>query len=173
VSAPGTRRSTVVLAVGNPLMGDDGLGLAALGRLRERFVLDPFVELVDGGTDGVRLLPVVEDAGRLLVLDAVRTGAEPGTLVTLRAEDLPEALPLAVSPHQIDLREIFALAALRETLPRELVVLGLEPERVEFGEGLGPRVSRGIDALVEHVAKRLVAWGHVVRERRGAPERIA
>jgi hydrogenase maturation protease len=158
-------------------MGDDGVGLAALERLREGFAFDPPVELVDGGTDGVRLLPVVEDAGRLLVLDAVRTGAEPGTLVTLVAEDLPDALPLVVSPHQIDLRQIFALAALRGTLPRELLVLGLEPERVEFGAGLGDRVARGIDGLVEHAAARLAAWGHVRCERPSdlgrAPAQIA
>jgi hydrogenase maturation protease len=173
MTSAGAGPPTVVLGVGNPLMGDDGLGLAALERLRAEFVFDPPVEFVDGGTDGVRLLPVVEDAGRLLVLDAVRTGAEPGALVTLHAEDLPHALPLAVSPHQIDLRQVFALAVLRGTLPRELVVLGLEPEQVEFGAGLGDLVARRIDGLVEHAAARLAAWGHGRCERREAVRRDA
>ena len=69
---------TVVIGLGNPLMGDDGLGLAALARLSEDWTVPPEVELVDGGTWGMNLLPLIEDAGRLILIDAINVGAAPG-----------------------------------------------------------------------------------------------
>lgn len=157
-------RATVVLGVGNPLMGDDGVGLEVLERLRRRFVFDPPVELVDGGTGGVGLLPVVEDASHLLIVDAIQTGRPPGSLVVLRGPGLPRALPPKLSPHQVDLRDVLALAALRDALPRELLLVGLEPERVEFGAGLGACVSGELEALVDRVVECLSAWGHAPRQ---------
>ncbi|HSH74235.1 MAG TPA: hydrogenase maturation protease, partial [Longimicrobiales bacterium] len=78
---------TVVLGVGSPLMGDDGLGVAAVEMLRERWSGDQAVVFLDGGTWGMRVLPYIEGARRLLVLDAIRKGEEPGTLVRLEKDD--------------------------------------------------------------------------------------
>ena len=61
---------TLVIGLGNPLMGDDGAGVAALERLRDEWELPPEVELVDGGTWGMNLLPLVESAPRLILVDA-------------------------------------------------------------------------------------------------------
>ena len=74
---------TVVLGLGNPLMGDDGLGLAVLGRLRDEWDLPGTVELVDGGTWGMNLLPLIEDAPELVLIDAIRAGAPAGTVLEL------------------------------------------------------------------------------------------
>ena len=74
----------------------------------------------------------------------------------------PRGLGIKLSPHQIDLQEVLALAELRGTLPREAVAIGLEPERVELGVGVSPAVERGLDALLERVAARLLAWGHTL-----------
>jgi len=71
---------TVVIGLGNPLMGDDGLGLAALEALREGWDFEPHLELVDGGTWGMNLLPFIESADRVLVLDAIKVR---GTLPAL------------------------------------------------------------------------------------------
>jgi hydrogenase maturation protease len=74
---------TVVLGLGNMLMADDGVGLAALARLRDEWCLPPHVELVDGGTWGMNLLHVVEGADRLLIFDAISQGGTPGSLIRL------------------------------------------------------------------------------------------
>ncbi|MGZ3467555.1 MAG: hydrogenase maturation protease, partial [Gemmatimonadaceae bacterium] len=74
--------TTAVIGLGNPLMGDDGFGLEVLARLRDEWILDG-VELADGGTWGMSLLPIIEDAERLLLLDAIAAGAEPGDVVVL------------------------------------------------------------------------------------------
>jgi hydrogenase maturation protease len=148
----------VILGVGNPLLGDDGTGLALLTRVGREAQLPPEAALVDGGTWGMNLLPVIEDATHLIVLDAIRTGAPPGTPVRLAREDLPRYLAHKLSPHQIDLKEVFALAEWRGTLPEYLVAIGVEPERVDWGTALSPVVEAGLAAAVESVWHELRRW---------------
>ena len=70
-----------MIGLGNPIMGDDGLGLAVLEHLQAAYVFPPDVELVDGGTWGMNLLPIIEDAGELILIDAIDAGAPAGTFV--------------------------------------------------------------------------------------------
>lgn len=158
-------RGTVVLGLGNPLMADDGLGLLALERLRAEWEVPPAVTLADGGTWGMMLLPMIEDAGELLLLDAIRTGSAPGTVTELAREQLPRYFAHKLSPHQIDLSEVLALAELRGTLPERLAAIGVEPERVEMSTLLSPVVEQRVDDVVRLAVARLAAWGHVCRRR--------
>ena len=152
-----TDRGTVVIGLGNPLMGDDGLGLAALAALRERGVEDD-VELVDGGTWGLALLPEIESAARVLLLDAIDTGSAAGTLHILRRADLPRYLKTRVSPHEVDLHDVLALAELRGTLPAETVAIGLQPGRVDVGCELSDPVRDRLDELVTAALRQLAEW---------------
>ena len=132
---------TLVLGLGNPLMGDDGLGLTALERLATRWVVPPEVQLLDGGTGGLQLLPPIEDADRLIFLDVIEAGEEPGRLVLLERDELPRFFAHKISPHEIALRDVLALAELRGRLPAHLVAIGLQPARVTMGPGLSPEVE--------------------------------
>ena len=154
---------TLVLGLGNPIMGDDGTGLAALARLRERYAFDDEVHFEDGGTWGLTLLPLMEDAARILLLDAINTNAPPGSLVRLEGAAIPRALVTKVSPHQMDMREVLALMELRGTVPRDLVALGVQPLAVELSTELSPPVRRRLDALVALAVAQLRAWGHACR----------
>ena len=151
---------TVVIGLGNPLMGDDGLGLAALERLRSRYAVPPEVELVDGGTWGMNLLPVIEEAGRVILIDAIDAGAAPGTPIRLERERLPRYLATKISPHQVDLRDVLGLAELRGTLPDDTIALGLQPERVALGDQLSEALTRRVDELVRLVVQELADRGH-------------
>jgi len=148
----------VVIGLGNPLMGDDGLGLAVLDELRSGYALPEDVELVDGGTWGLNLLPVIEDAQELILIDAIDAGQPPGSLVRLEHHQLPRYLATKISPHQVDLRDVLGLAELRGTLPADTVALGLQPESVELRNSLSDmlrcRVSELAGAVVEELARR-------------------
>lgn len=148
-----------VLGLGNPLMGDDGLGVAVLERLRDAWIVPPSVTLLDGGTWGMHLLPDIEGADRLLLIDAIARGMPPGTEVVLDRAEIPRWLGHKISPHQIDLREVLALAELRGTFPEEAVAIGLQPERIESYVPLSPRVEAKLDAVVRLVVDQLGAWG--------------
>jgi hydrogenase maturation protease len=155
--------SALVIGLGNPLMGDDGLGLAALERLATDWVVPSGVQLIDGGTWGLNLLPLIEAADQVLFLDAVDAGMPPGATVELTGNELPAGLGHKLSSHQIDLREVLALAQLRGSLPRTMACLGLQPASVELRTGLSPAVRDRLDELVTATAARLVTWGHQLR----------
>jgi hydrogenase maturation protease len=154
-----------VIGLGSPLMGDDGLGIVALERLRREWELPPGVELVDGGTWGMTLLPVIEDAERLLFIDAINTGAAAGSEITLTRDEIPRYLSMKVSPHQVDLRDVLALAEFRGTLPQRTIAVGLQPERVEMFVGLSPSLERRLDSLMATIVRQLEAWGCPCRSR--------
>lgn len=160
--APG---ATVVVGLGNPLMGDDGIGIAALERLRECCRFEPEVLMADGGTWGMNLLPLIEDADRILFLDAIDAGVEPGAPLTLERERLPRYVATKLSPHQIDLKEVLALAELRGTLPRYAVAVGLQPSVVEMSTELSEPVRARLDEMVDLAVGRLEEWGHRCRRR--------
>jgi hydrogenase maturation protease len=151
---------TVVLGVGSPLMGDDGLGVEVVEMLRERWTHDPDLVFLDGGTWGMRVLPYIEDAKRLLLIDVIRDARDPGTVIRLEKEELPRHLRQKLSPHQIDLGEVLALAELRGTFPPQAVALGIEPDRVELHDGLSPKVRASVPDLIDAVRRQLAAWGH-------------
>jgi hydrogenase maturation protease len=159
---------TLVVALGNPIMGDDGFGLAVLAELREHWRVPPEVELVDGGTWGIRLLPLLEEAEQVLFLDAIDRAAEPGTPFVLRGEELPRALCLKLSPHQIDLREVLALASFRGTMPRELAAVGAQPADVVLRSGLSPALAARVRHVANLAVRTLESWGHVVPLAQGA-----
>jgi hydrogenase maturation protease len=156
---------TVVVGLGNPLMADDGLGLAALERLRALWEPPPGVTLADGGTWGMMLLPLIEEADELLLLDAVRAGRPAGSFIELARHELPRYFAHKISPHQIDLREVLAVAELRGKLPERIMVIGVEPERVEMSSALSPVVDARVDDVVQAAIDRLGAWGHACRRR--------
>ena len=164
MSSRPTPHGTVVIGLGNPLMGDDGLGLAALARLQEGWDLPPGVTLVDGGTWGMNLLPVIEDAEQVLLMDAVDagSGAAPGTLHIIERARLPRYLAAKLSPHQVDLRDVLALAELRGTLPADTVAIGLQPSVVELSNEISDVLRIRLDDMVEAVVRRLEEWGFTV-----------
>jgi len=140
-------------------MGDDGFGLVALERLREEWTLEG-VELADGGTWGMSLLPLVEEADRVVLLDAISSGADPGDVVVLERDRLPIYLTRKLSPHQVDMRDVLATAEWRGKLPEETVAIGVEPKVVEMGLELSPEVEKSVDAAIWLVIARLIEWGH-------------
>jgi hydrogenase maturation protease len=155
----------VVLGLGNLLRRDEGLGIRALERLRERYVLPDSVRLVDGGTLGLELLSYLEEAKRLLVLDAALTSGPPGTLLRVANDDVPAFFGMRTSPHEIALPDLLAVTRLRGTAPVEAVVLGMQPEALELGWELSPAVAAGLDALADTAAAELRRWGVTARRR--------
>ncbi len=156
-------RPTIVLGLGNPLMGDDGAGLEALEALRRGYDFGLGVTLEDGGTLGLALLPVVEDAGSLLVLDAVRLGGQPGTTVVREGDEIPRCLSLKLSPHQAGFRETLALAELRGNLPPRLALVGVEVTDAQYAQPLSLNVENALPAMVAAAIARLESWGCSVR----------
>jgi hydrogenase maturation protease len=169
----GTIPAAAVLGLGNPLLRDDGVGLVLLEQLRARGPWRPHVELVDGGTWGMSLLPVLAEHARVLVLDAVRSGAAPGTVLRGDADDLPRLYRRRLSPHQIDLAEVLAAAELTGGVPADLVVVGVEPAAVDGPDvTLTDEVAAAVPRALAEAERILAGWGHVPPVRRHVPAEV-
>ena len=149
----------VVLGLGNVLRSDEGLGIFALRRLESAYALPPGVRLVDGGTLGLELLAEIEASERVLVLDAVLSGDAPGTVARLVDDEVPAFIGRHGSAHDTGLNDVLALARWRGNAPTQLVVLGLQPDRLELGWGLSTRIEAGLSALADAAAAQLAEWG--------------
>jgi len=145
-----------VLGVGNPIMADDGTGPELLTRLRAQRP-DPRVGYVDGVTGGMELLPVVTEATRLLVLDAV-AGATPGQVVRLSGDQLPRLLSGQLSPHQVGLLDVFSAARLLDREPEQIEVVGIVPAKVEMSVGLSAAVTAALGDAVGAAVAVLDGW---------------
>lgn len=148
----GNAYPVLVLGVGNPLMGDDGIGVELVKRLRERDY-GPLVHVEDGGTLGMTLLPLLEDADTVIMLDAVKTGAAPGAIVTRGKEQLPRHFSRVISPHQIGMKEVLGAAQLCGTLPRAITLVGVEAGHTGFCRPMSAEVQAAIPEALDLIDK--------------------
>jgi len=144
---------TLVLGIGNLLMGDEGVGaLAAQALEPER--LGEGVEVLDGGTGGFHLLPHLEGVDRLVLIDAAADGLAVGSVRAIRPRFLSD-FPRALSAHEIGLRDLLESAALLGHLPRtDLVTISVRGP-FEVGAGLSPAVSAAIPEVLARVRELL------------------
>jgi hydrogenase maturation protease len=147
----------LVLGVGNLLLQDDAAGLRMLQELSARKLGDD-VELVDGGTLGLSLLGQVVGREVLVILDAVKLGSEPGTIHVLHGADLDRLRAQRSSTsHESNAVELLAYAQLLGYEPREVVVVGIEPESIRTGIGLNRSVVLALPAALA-AARGAIAW---------------
>lgn len=148
-----------MLGIGNLLMNDDAAGIRVVQALVEKYSFPADVKVVDGGTLGLDLLPYLEGVDRLLVIDAVETGAAAGTIVRLNGEDIPLALATKVSPHQMGLKDLLLVADLQGYLPPLMVLWGVQPESIEMDIEMSPAVAEAVPVLELKVLEELAGWG--------------
>ncbi|MFZ0429503.1 MAG: hydrogenase maturation protease [Acidobacteriota bacterium] len=157
----GERQSSslaVVLGMGNLILSDDGLGVQALHLLEQDPRVPAGASLVDAGTFGVELLGYVAGARRLLVLDAVDVGAAPGTLIRMEGEALSR-LPAAGNAHDVSLADLLLALRLMGQEPGSVVLIGIQPARIEPGTELSQPVRAALAKLVDAAVRELAADG--------------
>jgi hydrogenase maturation protease len=146
-----------VVGVGNLVHTDDGLGIHAIQRLQADPRVPEGVTLIDGGTFGIELLAYLQDCSKLILLDAVDTGAEPGALVRLTGNELA-GLPCGASVHQLGVADLLATLPLVSDVPREIVLLGAQPGSTDWGAQLSPPVEAALPKLVDAAVEQLREW---------------
>lgn len=150
----------LILGLGNVLLADDGLGIAAVARLAARYDLPSSVRAVDGGTLGLALLPLLTDARDVILVDAVAADAPAGTLVRLGGDEVPGAVRHRLSPHQVGVADLLDGARLLDQLPGRLVLLGLVPASLSLAVARSAPVEEHLDELVEALAAETRALGY-------------
>jgi len=159
--------ATLVLGIGNVLWADEGFGVRCVEAFNAAYELPEGASCVDGGTQGLYLLPLVEDARRLLIFDAIDFGLAPGTLRVLEGESVPCYLGARkTSLHQTGFQEVLACAALAGRLPDPLVLIGVQTVEIDdYGGSLRAEVRQQVPRAIALAVERLTAWGVAPRAR--------
>jgi hydrogenase maturation protease len=152
-----TCNGVLVLGLGNLIHSDDGLGVHAIRCLQEDQRVAAGVTLLDGGTQGLSLLPHISGFPQILVIDAVDVGEPPGTIVRFDGNVL-KGLPGKPTVHQLGFADIMVAMELLGEPPDELVVLGAQPMSTEWGTELTPSVQSALPPLLDAVIAQLDVW---------------
>lgn len=158
----------LVLGIGNLLWADEGFGVRCVEQLAAEWELPPGITVMDGGTQGLYLLPYVQAARRLIVFDAIDYGLEPGTMKRVEGDEVPRFMGAKkMSLHQTGFQEVISAADLTGQLPESLLLIGVQPEELEdYGGSLRPAVKARLGDAVAMAISQLRAWGFEPRQRR-------
>jgi hydrogenase maturation protease len=150
----------LILGVGSPLRGDDGVGIQVVEMLKEQDLPED-VLLLDAGTPGFGIVNQLQDwaqagGGQVTIIDAVSMGEMPGVWRRFTPEEVRLiASGEHLSLHQIDLAGSLALADAVGVLPEKIVIYGMEPACTDWKLGLSPEVSAGVPELVKYILSEL------------------
>lgn len=143
-----------MIGVGNAWQADDGAGLVVAQRLRR--LVPEGVEVVELEGEPVTLVQAWEGADEAYVVDAVSSGAEPGTVHRVDATERPLPRELSnASTHLFGVGESVELARSLGRLPRRLVVYGIEAARISAGNELSPEAQRAVEETATRVLAEL------------------
>ena len=157
----------LILGIGNVLWADEGFGVRCVETLQREWTFAPHVELMDGGTQGLYLLPNVRSATRLMIFDAIDYGLAPGTLKLIEDNDVPKFMGAKkMSLHQTGFQEVLCLAQLTGEYPQSVLLIGCQPEELDdYGVSLRPIVKQTMATALAHGLERLSAWGAAPKRR--------
>ncbi len=151
---------TVVLGLGNTLLGDDGVGIYALNALQSAWQGDDAVEFVDGGTLSFTLTSLLYDADNLIVIDAAQLSSLPGVVKVFTNDDMDTFVRTSKcsSVHEVSLAELLDMARLLDTLPARRALVGVQPEIVDWADHPTESVNNAIPLICREAQTLLEAW---------------
>jgi hydrogenase maturation protease len=152
------RHKICVIGLGNTLMQDDGVGVITVKAVKERYRFEPQIDLLDGGTAGLDLLPVIEGYQRVLFVDAVDAGEEPGSILIIKGDEIASFMRAQKSAHHVGLADLLYAARISGCLPPEICLVGIQPESIDVGLELTDVLQSRLEMFVTAVLERLRHW---------------
>ena len=144
-------KKTVVLGTGNELFRDEGVGVHVSRILQTK--LSPSsgdIEVIDGGTSP-DIWSLIDGADKLIIVDAVRGGCEPGTIYRFTPQQIVAERAIITSVHQMGILENLSLMELVGGKPKETIIIGVEPKELEPGLELSPELQRRLPKIIQTV----------------------
>ena len=151
--------SIVVLGVGNILLTDEGLGVHVVEDLKANYTFTPQVTLIDGGTMGMELLTYMRGMKKILLIDAINGGKNPGTVYEFPHRELEQYFTDHISVHEVGMQDILRIRAIQENPLEDAIVIGVEPESLEIGFEPSVAVQQALPEVKARVLSVLRGWG--------------
>ena len=148
-----------VLGIGNLLMGDEGVGIHLIQTLKESYTFSPSINLIDGGTTGLDLIPYFEYCEKMIIVDAVDFQEEPGYIGTLYNEEIHYKFNTKLSLHHAGLADVLSVIKLTDIPSPDMMLIGVQPLHVKMGINLSDKIADKMEQLLNTVIEKLEEWG--------------
>jgi len=142
-------QGTLVLAIGNPQRGDDGIGAAVIEAL-QLLPLPQTVTLLDGGTSGLETCLLLQDYERAIIIDAANLGEEPGVWRRISLDEVPlpaQMLDTVATVHSAGLADALHLGRVLNILPGQILIYAVQPGVIGWDPGLSSAVSKALPQI--------------------------
>ena len=148
-----------ILGIGNLLMGDEGVGIHALSTLQESYTFSPVINFIDGGTIGIDLIPYFEECKKMIIIDAVDSQEKAGYIISLENEEIHYRFNTKLSLHHAGLSDVLSIIKLQEIRAPDMLLIGVQPEKVEMGLELSKTVGDKMPQILKTITNKLKEWG--------------
>jgi len=149
---------TLVLGIGNPILGDDGVGVHVAQELA-KLIEDDAITVEDASTSGLNLLDIIPGYNKVIIIDAIRTEeGESGEIYRLRPEDFSKSVHLTTSMHDANLPTVIEMGnkLIPEEMPSEIVIFAIEVEEIDkFTEEMTVKVKEAVPKVLNLVLGEL------------------
>jgi hydrogenase maturation protease len=159
VPVNGKTKRAVLLGLGNILLSDEGVGVHATNTIKSRYTFSPPIDIIDGGTLGLDLLPLFQDRKRILIIDAVDFGKTIGTVGMLEGDAIPSVLNAKLSVHHIGVADLLFTAKLTRAIPPHVCLVGIQPKSLDVGLEMTDEIKRKVDNIIDLAIGILRTWG--------------
>jgi hydrogenase maturation protease len=150
-----------ILGIGNTLFSDEGVGIHLLPLLEEALKDDENIEIIEGLTDGMKLLGPVEDAENLIIIDAINAGKVGGTIIVLEGDEIPAYFGIKMSIHQLGFQEVLLAAKMRDRYPKQIMMFGMQPTSLQMGIELTEINQEKLGDLAKVVIDQVNLWREI------------
>lgn len=147
-----------LIGIGNILLSDEGVGVHVVRTIREKYIFSPEIEIIDGGTLGLDLLPYFERFDKVLIVDAVNFSKEPGYVGIIEDNEIPAVLHTKLSVHHIGLADTLVAAKLMDMKLSKVSLVGIQPQSLDLRLEMTDTVSSKINTLIDLTLKKLKEW---------------
>jgi hydrogenase maturation protease len=164
------KNEVTILGIGNVILRDEGFGVRVAEYLDKHYEFPESVQIVDGGTLGIELTQYVTGTEKLLVIDSINGGAEPGTTFRFHNDDVMEHFQDKLSAHEVGIQDVLGLLTVTGHKIPDVVVIGAQPYDVEAGVELSDGMMELLPQMVEQALSELKNWGIVPKLRTGVED---
>lgn len=148
-----------VLGIGNIILKDEGFGVRVAETLDAKYTFPDNVQVIDGGTLGMELMRFIMGTKRLLILDSINGGQEPGTTFRFVDKEVIEHFNDKLSAHEVGIQDVLAFLAVSGKAIPEVVVIGAQPYDLGAGVGLSPDMEKLLPVIADRAVEELQRWG--------------
>ena len=147
-----------VVGVGNIIMQDEGFGVECAKHLQEITDYPDFVQILDGGTLGMDLMPYITGTKKILFIDAINIDAPIGSYHEFTGDDLNAYFKNKLSVHDLGLNDLLAVLKITDNPVDEVVVIGVKPDVVSMGVGLTDKIAPKVDEVAKRAKEIVDKW---------------